>query len=442
MTLAQVEPLLDREFLRSRAATCSPHERGAGAARATRSTSTRRSSTGSGPWAWDRHWLLVPLQDGQRRADRRHLGGRPEDRLVPSPTRSRRCGSSRTRPRPRSSRRRHSASCGSSPTTIRSRACSTGAPSSSRLEGEVARAMRYGARVRPRRPRPRRLQGAERPLRPCRRRRGARSVRGVLAESLRKRDEAFRIGGDEFALLLAEATEDGCARGRRARRDGAREAVGRRRAVAAELSASFGVRVLPRARGRRADALPPRRRGAVRGEAQRHRAPLRRAYVVPGLRSGRAEVRPDRARLRRARHLGAGGERALGLARLLDRRRLARRARRPRRRLALHRAPALQGLAPLRRAGDRGDVRRDGRRAERRDLAREHGRLLARPRPARRDGARGDDRHGLRALASPSSTRSARSCSRRSRCTRTRRRSSCTISSRRRCSATTRSGGR
>jgi diguanylate cyclase (GGDEF)-like protein len=29
----------------------------------------------------------------------------------------------------------------------------------------------------------------------------------VLAESLRKPDDAFRIGGDEFAVLLAEATE-------------------------------------------------------------------------------------------------------------------------------------------------------------------------------------------------------------------------------------------
>jgi diguanylate cyclase (GGDEF)-like protein len=30
----------------------------------------------------------------------------------------------------------------------------------------------------------------------------------VLAESLRKPDDAFRIGGDEFAVLLAEATEE------------------------------------------------------------------------------------------------------------------------------------------------------------------------------------------------------------------------------------------
>ena len=123
----------------------------------------------------------------------------------------------------------------------------------------------------------------------------------------------------------------------------------------------------------------------------------RRDRAVARTARARAEVRPLRARLGRARHLGEGAERPLGLARLLDRRRLARRARRPRRRLALHRAPALQGLALVRRAADRRDVRRDGRRAERGDLARAHRRLLARARPARRGGARGDDRHGLRA---------------------------------------------
>ena len=30
----------------------------------------------------------------------------------------------------------------------------------------------------------------------------------MLVESLRKPDDAFRIGGDEFAVLLAEATEE------------------------------------------------------------------------------------------------------------------------------------------------------------------------------------------------------------------------------------------
>ena len=67
----------------------------------------------------------------------------------------------------------------------------------------------------------------------------------VLAESLRKPDEAFRIGGDEFAVLLAEATEDN-----------SREVVARVEALlgklaaggepwAADLSASFGCAACP-----------------------------------------------------------------------------------------------------------------------------------------------------------------------------------------------------
>jgi diguanylate cyclase (GGDEF)-like protein len=33
------------------------------------------------------------------------------------------------------------------------------------------------------------------------------TLAGILAGSLRRADDAFRIGGDEFALLLAEASE-------------------------------------------------------------------------------------------------------------------------------------------------------------------------------------------------------------------------------------------
>jgi diguanylate cyclase (GGDEF)-like protein len=67
----------------------------------------------------------------------------------------------------------------------------------------------------------------------------------VLREALRKPDDAFRIGGDEFALLLAEATEDD-----------ARHVVTRVEALleqlayagepwAANLSASFGCAACP-----------------------------------------------------------------------------------------------------------------------------------------------------------------------------------------------------
>ena len=67
----------------------------------------------------------------------------------------------------------------------------------------------------------------------------------MLAESLRKPDDAFRIGGDEFAVLVAEATEDD-----------ARQVVARVETLlenlsatgepwAAKLSASFGCAACP-----------------------------------------------------------------------------------------------------------------------------------------------------------------------------------------------------
>ena len=88
--------------------------------------------------------------------------------------------------------------------------------------------------------------------------------------------------------------------------------------------------------------------------------------------------------------------RPLGVARLLDRDRLARRDRRARRRLALHRAPALQGHGLAHRAGDRGDLRRPRRGAERRHVARDDARLRPRARRPARAGARRDRRDGLR----------------------------------------------
>jgi diguanylate cyclase (GGDEF)-like protein len=56
----------------------------------------------------------------------------------------------------------------------------------------------------------------------------------TLIASLRKGDEAFRIGGDEFALMLAEASEDD-----------AREVVDRINAQVEGLRASFGVASCP-----------------------------------------------------------------------------------------------------------------------------------------------------------------------------------------------------
>ena len=64
----------------------------------------------------------------------------------------------------------------------------------------------------------------------------------VLHDALRRPDDAFRIGGDEFALLLAEATDDE-----------AREVVNRVATLLAEtgderlagVRASFGIASCP-----------------------------------------------------------------------------------------------------------------------------------------------------------------------------------------------------
>jgi diguanylate cyclase len=56
----------------------------------------------------------------------------------------------------------------------------------------------------------------------------------TIEKALRKSDTAFRIGGDEFALLLAEATDDD-----------AREVIGRVRDKLDDMHASFGVAACP-----------------------------------------------------------------------------------------------------------------------------------------------------------------------------------------------------
>ena len=125
--------------------------------------------------------------------------------------------------------------------------------------------------------------------------------------------------------------------------------------------------------------------------------PIRYPDRAPGLRLLGAGIRHLRARLGRAADHRAPRPRPLGRARLLDRSRLAGRARLEGRRHALHRAPALQGHALVLGPGDRRDLRRDGRRAERGHVARVDGRVRTRPRPSSRARPRRDGGHGLRA---------------------------------------------
>ena len=100
--------------------------------------------------------------------------------------------------------------------------CPTSAPSSDELPRDGRRRPRATAsRSRSIAARPRRLQVPQRPPRPpARRRAAATRVAGVLRGG-RAGDRAYRIGGDEFALLLPR-TDARRARGRRAAPDRAR----------------------------------------------------------------------------------------------------------------------------------------------------------------------------------------------------------------------------
>ena len=162
---------------------------------------------GSGPWAWNRHWLVVPLLDG----DRGPLGliwvDDPADRLLPSHDRLQalRIFANDAAAALVSGRHvdelRFLADHDALTRLLNRRAFIE------RLDGEVARATRYGRSFG--------LVLAD--LDDLKQLNDAfghllgdaalQAFAGVLGRALRKPDEAFRIGGDEFALLLAEAGE-------------------------------------------------------------------------------------------------------------------------------------------------------------------------------------------------------------------------------------------
>ena len=164
---------------------------------------------------------------------------------------------------------------------------------------------------------------------------------------------------------LVERAKDAPPREPRPPRDdrGGRGAAAAVAAIAAR-AASSGTR--PRVPGARGSVLAG---GAARTEPRvvprGHRA--RRAISRLNDRR-RARPRDHDASRRGTAHQRARARDAIRRARALDRHRLAGRAALPRGRVALHRAPALQGLVALRGAGDRRALRRDGRRAERRHL--------------------------------------------------------------------------
>jgi GAF domain-containing protein len=82
LTVAQVEPLLDDMFLRE---GCYILTHDQARARLVSEVEVYPSQlNGRGPWAWNRHWLIVPLQDGNGALLGIIWVDNPSDRLVPS----------------------------------------------------------------------------------------------------------------------------------------------------------------------------------------------------------------------------------------------------------------------------------------------------------------------------------------------------------------------
>jgi diguanylate cyclase (GGDEF)-like protein len=243
ITVAQVEPLLDEMFLREGCYLLT-HEQ----ARARLSSDVDvypSQLNGRGPWAWNRHWLIVPLRDGRGALLGIIWVDNPSDRLVPSADRLQALRIFANDAAAALVSGRHLGElrflADHDPLTrlLNRRAFVT------RLEAEVARAVRYqrsfGLVVAD-------LDGFKQLNDRFGHASGDEALvafANVLVESLRKPDDAFRIGGDEFAVLVAEATEED-----------ARQVVARVETLleklaaggepwAAKLSASFGCAACP-----------------------------------------------------------------------------------------------------------------------------------------------------------------------------------------------------
>jgi diguanylate cyclase (GGDEF)-like protein len=205
-TVAQIEPLLDAEFEREGCFLLTNSEANSRLARDVDLLPSQLN--GRGPYAWNRHWLLVPLRDG----DGGVLGviwvDNPRDRLVPSADRLQAL---------RIFANDAAAALVSGKHLGELRFLADHDPLTrllnrrafvSRLDGEVARATRYGRAVG--------LVVADLDhFKDCNDQYGHTAgdealvvFSGVLNRALRRPDAAFRIGGDEFAMILAETTED------------------------------------------------------------------------------------------------------------------------------------------------------------------------------------------------------------------------------------------
>ena len=205
-TLAQIEPLLDDACLREGCYLLTHED---ARARLASDVDVYPSQlNGRGPRAWNRHWLIVPLRDGKGALLGVIWVDNPSDRLIPSADRLQALRIFANDAAAALVSGRHLGElrflADHDPLTrlLNRRAFVN------RLEGEVARARRYGRsfglviadlddfkQLNDRYGHP---IGDEALF----------AFATVLTDSLRRPDDAFRIGGDEFAILLAEASDD------------------------------------------------------------------------------------------------------------------------------------------------------------------------------------------------------------------------------------------
>ena len=189
---------------------------------------------GRGPRAWNRHWLLVPLHDSAGTVIGMLGADEPEDRLLPSAEKLQAL---------RIFANQAAAAIVASGQVEELRFLADHDPLTrllnrrafvERLDGEVARALRYDRNFalvvcdlddfKQLNDRFGHAAGDE----------ALQQFARALQEALRKGDVAFRIGGDEFALLVAEATEAD-----------AREVLRRVTDRAGRVRSSFGVATCP-----------------------------------------------------------------------------------------------------------------------------------------------------------------------------------------------------
>jgi diguanylate cyclase (GGDEF)-like protein len=197
---------------------------------------------GRGPRAWSRHWLLTPLRDGDGGLLGLISADEPEDRLLPSED---------VLQALRIFANQASAAVVASANLNELRFLAdhdslTRLPNRrafvERLDAEVARAGRYGSGFALALCDLDGFKAVNDSFGHSAGDEALQAFAAVLAHALRRPDDAFRIGGDEFALLLIEAGDDD-----------AREVLGRVRTnlggsgddLLAGIRASFGVAACP-----------------------------------------------------------------------------------------------------------------------------------------------------------------------------------------------------